>query len=108
MPFYTYIVTNKRNGTVYTGHTDDLAVRVWQHRLGAIPGFSSKYGCHRLVWYETHASRDAAFERERQIKEWKRAWKLELIEEKNPRWVDLYDDLVNWTPVPLHPDLIPR
>ena len=108
MPFHTYIVANKRNGTLYAGHTDDLVIRVWQHRTGAIPGFASRYGCHRLVWYETHDSRDEAFRRERQIKEWKRAWKLELIEGGNPDWTDLYDGLVNWAPVPLHPDISVR
>ncbi|RMF04618.1 MAG: GIY-YIG nuclease family protein [Alphaproteobacteria bacterium] len=105
MSFQVYIMASRRNGTLYTGHTDNLVARAWQHRTGAIRGFASRYGCTRLVWFETHDTRASAFERERRIKEWKRAWKLELIEAANPQWRDLYDELVGWTPVPLHPDL---
>ncbi len=91
--FFVYILASKRNGTLYIGSTDDLAKRVWQHKEKAIEGFTSKYGVDRLVWYETHDTREAAFTRERQIKEWKRAWKLELIEKENPEWEDLYTDI---------------
>lgn len=87
--FYVYIITNKRNGTLYTGHTDDLATRMQAHRQKVFKGFSARYGCHHLVWFEAHDSRDAAFKRERQIKEWKRAWKIELIEKENPDWLDI-------------------
>ena len=100
MPFYTYLVCSQRNGTLYAGHTDDLVKRCWQHRHHQFPGFAARYGCKRLVWFEVHDTRDAAFTRERQIKEWKRLWKLDLIEADNPQWRDLYDDLVNWTPAP--------
>ena len=91
--FFVYILTSKRNGTLYTGSTDDLKRRVWEHKEKTRPGFTSKYGVDRLVWYEEHDERDSALTRERRIKEWKRAWKIELIEKENPDWVDLYDDL---------------
>jgi len=74
--------------------TDDLAARTWQHKIGAVPGFTSKYGVKMLVWYEPHETRESAFIRERQLKKWNRAWKLQLIEQMNPTWRDLYDDLL--------------
>ena len=91
--FWVYIVASGRNGTIYTGHTDDLAHRAWQHRTKAIPGFTSRYNAAHLVWREAHDTREGAFLRERQIKKWNRAWKLKLIEEHNPDWRDLYDTL---------------
>tara|TARA_R110000737_G_scaffold58457_1_gene84602 strand:+ start:483 stop:872 length:390 start_codon:yes stop_codon:yes gene_type:complete len=100
MYFYVYIVCSRRNGTLYTGHTDDIVRRTWQHREHVLPGFASKHHCTRLVWYELHDTRETAFTRERQIKEWKRAWKLALIESANPHWNDLYEELINWVPVP--------
>jgi putative endonuclease len=72
---------------------DDLVRRTWEHRNGVVPGFSRKYGVKSLVWYEVHDTREAAFQRERQIKKWNRAWKLELIEKSNLEWRDLGDDL---------------
>ena len=93
-PHYVYIVTNRQNGTLYTGSTADLIHRVWQHRQGIIEGFSKRYGTKRLVWYEEHTSKVSAFGRERAIKRWNRAWKIELIESANPEWRDLYDDIV--------------
>ena len=87
--FYAYITASARNGTLYTGHTDDIEERAYQHRVGQFPGFSKKYKCKFLVWYEEHDSRDAAFQRERRIKEWKRVWKLGLIESQNPDWLDI-------------------
>ena len=93
MPFYTYIVANRRNGTIYTGMTDDLARRVWEHKTKAIRGFTSRYGCDRLVWYEACETREGAFDREREIKEWRRSPKLMLIEDANPTWADLYETL---------------
>ena len=89
MAFFTYIVASQRNGTLYTGSTDNLEARIQQHRNGRFEGFTSKYGVAILVWYEVHETRHAAFVRERQIKEWKRVWKLELIEKSNPGWADL-------------------
>ena len=93
MAFYTYIVANRRNGAIYTGMTDDIAERVYKHKCKAYPGFTARYGCERLVWYEVHDTREGAFQRERQIKEWRRSWKLTLIEETNPTWNDLYETL---------------
>jgi putative endonuclease len=94
MSFFVYILASRRNGTLYIGMTDDLARRVWEHRTGAVPGFTSKYGVKMLVWFELHESRETAFQRERQLKKWKRAWKLQLIEQLNPEWRDLFDDLM--------------
>jgi putative endonuclease len=94
MSFYVYLLGNRRNGTLYIGMTDDIAKRVWMHRIGALPGFTKQYGIKILVWYEQHESRESAFERERQIKKWNRAWKLRLVEEMNPAWRDLYSDLL--------------
>ncbi len=94
MLFHTYILASGRNGTLYTGSTNDLARRVFEHEESVGGGFTSKYGVHILVWYETHGSRHEAFQRERQIKEWKRLWKLRLIERSNPSWRDLRGDLI--------------
>ncbi len=94
MSFYVYLLANRRNGTLYVGMTDDLAKRVWMHRIGALPGFTKQYGIKMLVWYEQHESRESAFEREHQIKKWNRSWKLRLVEEMNPAWRDLYNDLL--------------
>jgi len=93
MSFYIYIVANRRNGAIYTGMTDDLSGRIWQHKSKALPGFTARYGCDQLVWYEVCETREGAFRRERQIKEWRRSWKLMLIEAANPTWADLYETL---------------
>ena len=85
MAFFTYIVASQRNGTLYTGSTDNLIKRINQHRAGHFDGFTAKYGVAILVWYEVHETRHAAFVRERQIKDWKRVWKMELIEKNEPR-----------------------
>jgi putative endonuclease len=95
MSFYVYILARKRNGTLYVGMTDDLAARVWMHKTEVLPGFTKTYKVKLLVWHETHESREQAFTRERQIKKWNRAWKLELIETMNPDWRDLYDDIAS-------------
>ena len=88
-----YIVTNKRNGTLYIGLTDDLVKRVWQHREGLLPGFTKRYALKLLAWFEQHESRESAFQREREMKKWNRAWKLELIEKQNPGWRDLWPEI---------------
>jgi putative endonuclease len=93
MSFWVYILASRRNGTLYIGMTDDLIRRVWEHRVGAVAGFTQKYGVKSLVWYEQHESREFAFQRERQMKKWNRAWKLRLIERFNPEWKDLFADL---------------
>ena len=88
-----YILASKRNGTLYTGVTSDLAKRVYQHREGTFSGFAKKYEVSRLVYFEMHESIEAAITREKQIKEWNRAWKMRLIEELNPDWDDLFEDI---------------
>ncbi len=94
MSFFVYVlVGSRRNGTLYVGMTDDLVHRTWEHRIGGVPGFTKGYGVNRLVWYEAHDSRESAFQRERRIKKWNRAWKLELIEKSNPSWRDRFEDL---------------
>ncbi|MBR7620159.1 GIY-YIG nuclease family protein [Phenylobacterium sp. 20VBR1] len=93
--FYTYILASQRNGTLYTGSTDNLAKRLFEHREKIRRGFTAKYGVDKLVWFEAFELRENAFRRERRIKEWRRAWKLRLIEEMNPDWRDLGDDLNN-------------
>ena len=93
--FYTYIVTNKPRGVLYTGQTDDINKRAWEHRTHAVKGtFSDRYNCEILVWFEAYDSREEAKGRERQIKNWKRAWKIELIETQNAEWRDLSDQLL--------------
>jgi len=92
MTFAVYILASRRNGTLYTGHTDDLYRRVRQHRDHELKGFTDRYDVTRLVWFEDHETRESAFLRERRIKEWKRAWKLRLIERTNPEWRDLFED----------------
>lgn len=88
-----YMMASKRNGTIYTGVTSDLPARTYQHRNGLVAGFTKQHGCKILVWYEAHDDLQEARLRELQIKRWKRAWKIELIERANPRWRDLYDTL---------------
>ena len=90
---YVYILAKRKNGTIYIGVTSDLAGRVYAHREGLIPGFTKRYGCKLLVWFEAHDDLQEARQRELQMKEWKRAWKIRLIEEKNLEWKDLYPTL---------------
>jgi len=89
-----YILANKRNGTLYIGVTSDLVKRIWEHKNNMVEGFTKHYNVHRLVWYELHESIESAIIREKRLKDWKRAWKLELIEKTNPDWLDLYDTIV--------------
>ena len=88
-----YIVANKRNGTIYVGVTSHLERRIYEHREGALPGFSKHYGCKVLVWYEMHETMENAIGREKQIKAGSRQKKVDLIQEMNPEWRDLYEDL---------------
>jgi putative endonuclease len=85
-----YLLASRRNGTLYIGVTSALCRRVTEHRQGLIPGFTRKYGVKLLVWFEAHPTMEEAIKREKQMKEWKRAWKIELIENSNPEWRDLY------------------
>ena len=91
--FYVYLLESKPYGTLYTGVTSDLEKRVWKHKCKAVPGFAARYGVDNLVWFETHEAAEAAIRREKQIKEWRRAWKISLIEADNPHWIDLSTDL---------------
>ena len=89
-----YLLASKRNGTLHVGVTSRLAQRLWQHREGVVKGFTAAYGVKTLVWYEVHETMESAIAREKTIKNWKRAWKLRLIEEKNAEWRDLYAEIV--------------
>jgi putative endonuclease len=90
-----YMMASKRNGTLYTGVTSNLVGRVWQHREGQVKGFTKRYDCKLLVWYETHDTMEQAIFREKQIKAGSRAKKLQLIESMNPGWRDLWDDIAH-------------
>lgn len=89
-----YILASKRNGTLYIGVTSDLVKRIWEHKNNIVEGFTKRYDVHQLVWYEIHESMESAIEREKLLKEWKRKWKLALIEKINPSWQDLYNTIL--------------
>ena len=89
-----YILASKRNGTLYIGVTSDLKKRAWEHKNDLVEGFSKRYGVHRLVYYEVHADMMSAITREKQMKKWNRAWKLELIEKQNSDWRDLWKYII--------------
>ena len=91
--YWVYMLASRRNGTLYIGVTNNLARRVHEHRTKAAPGFTARYGVSMLVWYETYADVNEAIARETMMKRWQRAWKLELIEDMNPDWRDLYLEL---------------
>jgi putative endonuclease len=88
-----YILTSKRNGTLYVGVTSNLVKRVWEHKNNVVAGFTKRYSVHLLVWYELHETMSSAITREKQLKNWQRKWKLELIESINPNWCDLYFEI---------------
>jgi putative endonuclease len=90
---FVYIVTNKPRGVLYIGVTTDLIRRISEHRQSLIPGFSSKYNCTRLVWYEVHEDVRVAIQREKSLKRWYRDWKIGLIERENPAWRDLFFEM---------------
>jgi len=91
--FYVYMLTSKPYGTIYVGMTSDLLKRMWEHKNKVVPGFAQRYGVDRLVWFEAHNSHAAALQREKQIKEWRRDWKINLIERENQHWADLAEAL---------------
>ncbi len=91
--FFVYLLASERNGTLYVGVTSDLVKRIWQHKEGCVESFTKKYGVKSLVWYEPHETADSAIAREKNIKRWTRAWKIELIEANNPYWNDLYSSI---------------
>jgi putative endonuclease len=91
--FYVYLLASRKQGTLYLGVTKDLIRRIYQHREKLTPGFSSQYDIRRLVWFETYDDPVNAIEREKEIKKWRRSWKIDLIEKENPEWKDLYPDI---------------
>ena len=93
--YYVYILASRRNGTLYVGVTNDLIRRVYEHKNNFVAGFTSKYSVHKLVYFEPCEDFESALQREKRIKEWKRRWKLELIEKRNPEWKDLYQEIVS-------------
>jgi putative endonuclease len=91
--YFVYILASKYNGTLYIGVTNDLLKRVYEHKNNLVDGFTKKYGVHRLIYYEAFNSIESAITREKQMKKWRREWKINLIEKDNPNWDDLYDSL---------------
>ncbi len=91
--YFVYILASKPNGTLYTGVTSNLVARIWQHKNNIVEGFTQKYHVHRLVYFEEHAAPHEAILREKQIKKWNRDWKIRLIEDKNPEWKDLWEEV---------------
>ena len=89
-----YILASKPFGTLVIGVTSNLVQRVWQHKNGLVEGFTKRYDVRRLVWYEPHDTVESAIGREKAVKKWNRAWKIRLIEERNPAWMDLYSEIV--------------
>jgi putative endonuclease len=92
--YYVYILTNITNKVLYIGVTNDLIRRVYEHKYGLVDGFTKKYNCHKLVWYESTSDINSAIKKEKQMKKWKRVYKENLINKMNPEWTDLYDELV--------------
>lgn len=95
MAYYVYILANRRDGAIYVGVTNDIVRRIYEHRIKAVPGFTSKYNVTRLVWFEIYDDALAAISREKELKKWKRSWKVQLIETQNPNWDDLYESICN-------------
>ena len=93
MAYYVYILASRKDGATYVGITNDLVRRVYEHRQKSISGFSSKYNINRLVWFEVYDDPTNAITREKELKKWKRSWKLQLIEAQNPQWDDLYESI---------------
>jgi putative endonuclease len=105
MAYYVYLLASKKHGTLYLGVTNDLVRRVYEHRTKVVPGFTARYDVDKLVWFEIHHTAAAAITREKELKKWRRDWKIRLIEEQNPEWVDLYPTISNyglwlWIPGP--------
>jgi putative endonuclease len=95
MGYYVYILASRKDGAMYIGVTNDIVRRIYEHRTKAIPGFTAKYNITRLVWFEIYDDPVSAISREKELKKWKRAWKIQLIESQNPRWDDLYESICN-------------
>lgn len=92
--YFVYMMSNRPQGVIYIGVTNDLLSRVWQHKHHLVPGFTARYNLENLVWYEQTSNINSAIAREKQLKNWRRAWKIALIEENNSSWLDLYDRIV--------------
>ena len=92
--YYVYILASRKNGTLYIGVTNDLLKRVYEHRQNIVEGFTKKYNVHMLVYFEQTNDIESAIIKEKQMKKWERQWKIDLIEEKNPEWKDLYFDII--------------
>ena len=95
MPYYVYLLANRKDGTLYLGVTNDIVRRVYEHRNKLGRGFTARYGVDRLVWFESYDDPVSAITREKDIKKWRRAWKIRLIESENPGWLDQYDRLAS-------------
>ena len=93
--YFVYVLASKENGTIYIGVTNNLKRRMYEHRTDTNDGFTKQYSVHKLVYYETTASVESAIQREKQLKGWRRLWKLELINKSNPEWSDLYDSIID-------------
>jgi putative endonuclease len=93
MAYYVYILASRKDGAIYVGVTNDIVRRIYEHRIKAVPRFTSKYNITRLVWFETYEDAYTAISREKELKKWKRAWKVQLIEAQNPDWNDLYESI---------------
>ncbi|MGJ4926044.1 GIY-YIG nuclease family protein [Bradyrhizobium sp. HKCCYLS2038] len=93
MAYYVYLLASKKHGTLYLGVTNDLVRRVYEHRSKAVPSFTSRYDVGKLVWFEIYDDAITAITREKELKKWRRDWKIRLIEEQNPNWDDLYPGL---------------
>ena len=93
MAYYVYLLANRKHGTLYLGVTRDIVRRTYEHRTKAVDGFTSRYGVNKLVWFEIYDDVRTAIAREKEIKKWRRDWKINLIEEQNPSWIDLYPSI---------------
>ncbi|MDE2842405.1 MAG: GIY-YIG nuclease family protein [Chloroflexota bacterium] len=91
-----YILASRPNGAIYIGVTSNLQQRVWQHKSDFVKGHTANYQIHDLVWYEMHDNMESAITREKRLKKWNRGWKLRLIEDTNPGWKDLYEEIISW------------
>ena len=95
MSYYVYIIASRKDGAIYIGISNDIVRRIYEHRIKAVPGFAFKYNITRLVWFEIYDDPISAISREKELKKWKRAWKIQLIEAQNPQWDDLYESICN-------------
>ena len=93
MAYYVYLLASDRNGTLYLGVTNDIVRRVYEHKSKVVAGFTKRYAVDRLVWFEIYDNPSTAVAREKEVKKWRRAWKIRLIEEQNPQWIDLYSQI---------------